>query len=160
MMKKLVPSLSMLGVIVALVSCSAPLAPETLPPQMTVYYNNAAGTCLTQDDENSPWRPATDVSPVESVRYTTEHHLVRDETDSIGLGQFLAYKTDAKGKTQTISYNYKKTGADTAEIEHPGYEWSTTYTLKFDTPVSGTASYEYVEAGWGEKGTDIPFLIK
>lgn len=136
------------------------MAPETLPQQKTFYYNNAAGTCLTKDGEDSPWRKDTNVSPVESVRYTAELNRSRDEADPVGLGKFLSYITDAKGKTRTISYNYKKTGADTAEIECPGYEWCTTYTLKFDTPVSGTASYEYTEADWGDKGTDIPFIIK
>lgn len=160
MMFRSLSSLVLIGAAFSFVSCSAPLAPETLPQDKVICYHYAAGTCLSKDGETGPWRKDTHVPAFKTVRYTAELNSDRERADMVGGGQYLSYETDAKGKTQIVSYDYKRTGRDTAQIEYPGYEWCTTYTLKFDTPVSGTASYEYTEADWEDKGTNIPFTIK
>ncbi len=126
----------------------------------TIYFNYANASRALSGNGGETWNTVRDSSTISSIRFSNTPNNKRNQGEGVGEGHFLSYQTMSDGGKSTTSYDYKKADAKTAKIVFPGYEWETTYTLNFETPTSGTASYHGSGEGEEWKGSGIKFNIK
>lgn len=150
------------GVVLALVSCSSVTAqaPAAMPVGKTLYFDYSSATYVSKESDSTTWTRGTDPGQLTVLTLTDKPNTKRDQYDAVGEGLYLAREQLADGTKETVSFNYRKTGIGTVEIELPGYEWGTTYTLHFDTADSGTATYTGGCESEEWKGDGVRFHLK
>lgn len=102
-----------------------------------------------------------------------------DRDDSMPEGQWNTWSKGSKGTTTTLTFgknnkaerkgkyvddfiiwNYKKTGAKTAEITHEEHEYGAKYYLTFDSATTGTAAVHEGGEGQERETVGVRFTIK
>lgn len=136
---------------------------ETAPSSLvgkTITFDYSTSRGLFSEDGGHTWREDNGGSRTSYRLTSTRSSGRRSETEDVGDGTWIAYIRDSDGYKQTTSYDYRKTGRDTARLTISGIESFSTYVLRFDSPTSGTASDEGGSEGGEWKNSGIRFSIK
>ena len=136
---------------------------ETVPSSLagrTITFDYSTARCLFSEDGGYTWREDNGGSRTSYRLTSTRNSGRRSRTEDVGDGGWIAYIRYSDGYKQTTSYDYRKTGRDTAELTTSGIESFSTYVLRFDSPTSGTASNEGGSEGGEWKNSGIRFSIK
>lgn len=76
-------------------------------------------------------------------------------THGVRSGTYLV-----KSNNKYSGYDYMKTGRNTGTLTIYGWEDATTYSLRFDSATTGTASYKGGGEGMAWKGSGLRFAVK
>ena len=126
----------------------------------TITFDYSTSRGLSSEDCGYTWREENGGSRTSYRLTSTRNSGRRPETEDVGNGGWIAYIRGSDGYKQTTSYDYRKTGRDTAELTTSGIESFNTYVLRFDSPTSGTASSEGDGETFAWKYSGIRFSIK
>lgn len=136
---------------------------ETVPSSLagkTITFDYSTSRGLSSEDGGYTWREDNGGSRTSYRLTSTRNSGRRFGNEDVGNGTWIAYMRDSGGYKETTSYDYQKTGRDTARLTTSEIESFSTYVLRFDSPTSGTASNEGGGEGCGWKYSGIRFSIK
>lgn len=155
-------ALALGSVALTLVSCSSVSvqAPAAMPAGKTLHFDHSTAEHFNKGSDSETWQRDVSPNPLLTLSLSARPNTQRNQFSGVGEGHFLAREHHSDGTTGNVSFDYRKTAADTVEIELPGFEWGTTYTLRFETPTSGTAAYNGCGEGEEWKGNGIKFNLK
>lgn len=122
----------------------------------TIIFDSTSATYMISEDESEVWKNSTDNLKQWSMKLTSTRVTPNME---LGMGTYVLICENGRERWDS-TYDYRKTGATTAQLEDQGYEEVTTYKLNFTTPNSGTAtSYGYThDLQWKHAG--LKFILK